>query len=178
MHMVSSLPSKGGSFVSWPVDITNSLPFSDAMHLTNFINYLYRTDRAQKWTCAETVGDAEFHADGSSWRFPADTDARRSHKLDVHRDIAHAVGAQYVDSIHVSPFENLVVYMPDDADPASVTAEFYELASEQNRWIIDLVILHVDQDGRKHLHVLGHLKPGHRRKPGETMTDTVFAPVF
>lgn len=164
--------------MSWPVDITNSQPFSNAMHLTNFINYLYRTDRAQKWTCAETVENAEFHADGSSWRFPSDYDARRNHKLDVHRDIARAVGAQYVNSIKVSPFESLIVYMPDDADPAVIAAEVYEIASEQDRWIVDLVILHADQDGRKHLHVLGHLKPGSRRKSGETMTDVVFAPVL
>lgn len=164
--------------MSWPVDITDSLPFSDAMHLTNFINYLYRTDRAQKWTCAETVENAEFHADGSSWRFPSDYDTRRDHKLDVHRDIARSVGARYVNSIKVSPFESLIVYMPDDADPAVIAAEVYALASEQDRWIVDLVILHVDQDDRKHLHVLGHLKPNSRRKSGETMVNTVFAPVL
>jgi len=31
--------------------------FNDEKHLVNFINYLLRTDKAQKWTCDDTVNN-------------------------------------------------------------------------------------------------------------------------
>lgn len=162
----------------WPVDVTESRPLTDAMHLTNFINYLYRTDRAQKWTRADTPDNVEFHADSTFWPFSPDRMERYQHKLVVHRGLAAATGADGVMSIRAHRFENLIIYMPDEADPATIAQEFFDLAAEQMRWVIDLVILHADQDDDKHLHVLGHLKQPLRRKPGETMVDAVFSPVL
>jgi len=34
---------------------SDSLGFNDEKHLNNFINYLVRTDSAQKWTCDDTI---------------------------------------------------------------------------------------------------------------------------
>lgn len=153
--------------------VGESLRFQNAMHLTNFMNYLYRTDEAQKWTCEATAENEEFHADGTAWRFCADCGERREHKLEAHRAIARSVGAMNVNMIKTGRFENLVMYLPEGMCLSDVAAEVHAAAEEQDRWALDAVVSHVDQPNGPHLHVLGHLKEGLRRKQGESLTDAL-----
>lgn len=154
--------------------VGESLRFQNAMHLTNFMNYLYRTDKAQKWTCDSTAENEEFHADGTAWRFCADYGERREHKLDAHRAIARSVGAMNVNMIKTGRFENLIMYPPAGMGLADLADEVHVAANEQKRWTLDAVVSHVDQPNGPHLHVLGHLKEGLRRKRGESLTSALF----
>lgn len=161
--------------MSEEIIVTESMRFEEPIHMTNFLNYLYRTDRAQKWTNAATVGNKEFHADGAAWLFPADYEERRQYKLEAHRAIARAVDAGNVNKIKVAPFENFIIYPPVDMDLARVAGSVFAAASKQDRWIVDLVVSHVDQSNGPHVHVVGRLEKGLRRKQGESLPHALFA---
>lgn len=67
------------------IGITQAVGFNNPMHLTNFMNYLYRTDKNQKWTNEMTSRNAEFLPDGSVWQYAPQYETRREYKLEKHR---------------------------------------------------------------------------------------------
>ena len=152
---------------------TDPMRFNDAQHLNNFLNYLYRTDRAQKWTCEATPDNREFCEDCTIEYFPDDFSARYDMKHEAHQRLMQAVGATRVFDIRVDPFESFVAYLLGGADPLDIANILFAASDTQERWTVDLIVLHVDQDGGDHLHVVGHLNDGIRRKEGESLLSLI-----
>ena len=155
--------------------ITRSVRFENAMHMTNFFNYLYRTDKGQKWTNELTVNNVDFLADGSKWKYVSDFNERREYKLEKHRAIAKDSGVRNVNEINVTPFEIFIVYFTDETDPNLVAQDAYNRAAEQDRWEIVAMASHLDQpENPFHIHIVGRLKNGNRRKPGEDLVSALY----
>lgn len=151
------------------IEIDSAMRFEGHIHITNHINYLFRTDKGQKWTSEHTTRCIEFRPGNKPWRFPASFDERCAHKLELHRDIARNVGAANVNAIKASGFEMTRADLTNEEDAAWAANGLLQIAEGQSRWVIDLIVLHADQDDLPHLHVLGHLKPGLKRKNGENL---------
>lgn len=157
------------------IGITRAVGFNGPMHLASFLSYLYRADKGQKWDNELTPGNADFLPDGSVWQYALQSEARRAYKLEKHRAIARSAGAKSVNEIKASRFESLIVCLADDADPHSAAQDAYARASRQERWEIDAIASHLDQaDGPCHIHVLGHLRAGLRRRPGESLATALY----
>lgn len=158
--------------------------FNDCRHLYNFLNYLYRTDDAQKWTNAKTEKNADF------W-FPETTATVRHGKkeesvtLDFmerfqdieHRQLLHdlALGklkrhhgttnlmnsnaAKYARSFIINADTEII---PMKAWGGVVKA--LQPILEENRLTLMSAVTHVDQ-GIPHLHGLYLRKPRVRGNP-------------
>ena len=154
--------------------MTETSKFNGAMHILYFLNYLYRTDKAQKWTNGDTCRNRDHLPDGSSIEMPSDYSKRREYKLEKHRALARIDGAEGIMKIRAGRYETFIVYFAADSDPCAIAADVYGKAAAQDRWAVDAVVSHLDQGGYCHLHVLGHLAAGLRRRPGESLPDALY----
>lgn len=154
--------------------ITETSKFNGAVHILNYLNYLYRTDKGQKWTNGDTCRNRDHLSDGGAIEMPSDYSMRREYKLEKHRALARIDGAESIMKIRAGRYETFIVYFTADSDPCAIAADVYDRAAAQDRWVVDAVVSHLDQGGYCHLHVLGHLAAGLRRRPGESLPDALY----
>ena len=146
------------------IEILDPIQFNNSAHLINFLNYLYRTDKQQKWTNELTCDNYEYFSNGTKKKFDRDYKTRHNYKLDVHRNIAKKVGAQNVTLIKAKYFQSYIIYFDEEPkmsllDYSQVLANMvYQNRKKNDDWIVDVVVSHFDQ-GQPHLHIVEHRIP-------------------
>lgn len=158
--------------------------FDDCRHLYGFLNYLYRTDEAQKWTNEMTQKNADF------W-FPTTTATLKRGKkeetltLDFierfqdieHRELLHDLALSKLKSHYGTTnlmnskaakyARAFVINTDNEIIPAKTWGKLFKtlhLVLEANRLTLMSAVTHVDQ-GVPHLHGLYLRKPRMRGNP-------------
>lgn len=174
---------------------TDELSFSDVQHLYNHLNYLFRTDRYQKWTNEATEEDLAWLSEaGSGSVLEAHHFNGLDHRQEIHDACLAALKAHYSTGnlASANAYRNLfmarIVPVYSDEEGHLLGQEWYPLdtldtvagiwrafARHESATLLCMAA-HLDQEEPNHLHLLFGWDG---RKPrGISRIDAVLAPLF
>lgn len=147
---------------------------NDPQHLYSHLNYLYRTDRAQKWTCEETSGNRDLIASsafaGPGARQKLHDEALARIKESLKPMMLHGGGRCH------RLLETALVMLDQGSEAhPRIDAILPSLRTPGARYTVLVAVIHADQrEMPRHLHLLAKFE-GKRRRPGESFDDAVAA---
>lgn len=122
--------------------------FNDIYHYQNFLNYLFRTDKNQKWTNADIIRDfCFFVVDGkpSFFNFPEDLEERKLLRRNGWRTLTPALSHKLLnmgnDIIYLESNRNLLNVEPE----MRVDLAFHALEETNNFADNSVHVVHLDQ---------------------------------
>lgn len=174
---------------------TDELPFSDTQHLYSHLNYLFRTDRYQKWTNEATEEDLAWLPEAGvgsvleAQRFGVMDHRQESHDACLAALKAHfATGNLASTNAYRNLFMARIVPVYTDEGGSFLGQEWYPLDTpdtiagiwrafvQHESATLFCMAAHLDQEEPNHLHLLFGWDG---RKPrGISRIDAVLAPLF
>lgn len=178
------MPSMGLVFrgCDLAVEGDGDLRFADILHFYNFINYLYRTDRAQRWTNDLTARDADFDVTSSGGRARVESHSFDDRRLELHDRALETFklrlcGTNLATTSLVRDARAFCVYKVSGSMGLSGWSELalslsLALTACEGIRAVPALVLHVDQD-LDHLHGIYLREPRARGNQFEKAMDAV-----
>lgn len=145
---------------------------NDPQHLYSHLNYLYRTDRAQKWTCEETAGNRDLIVSSA---FAGLVERQKLHDEALARIKESLKPMTLCDGSRCHRLlETTLVMLDREVEAAPrIDAIFPSFRTLDARYTVLVAVVHADQREMPcHLHLLAKFE-GKRRRKFECFDDAV-----